>query len=83
MRTVSYVLGLAALGTLLLAAAPTSSAVAYCVHDVKEPIPYDDCDGLVCLGYNSQSGWQTCASPDPCLYRTDCCGTSPQGSFCP
>jgi len=84
MRSLTVLIGLLALGTFLVASTPTASAAAYCVRDVKETVPTDRCDGLVCYGYNSQTGWQTCV-PDWCAYMSDCCQDTPTGSgfYCP
>ena len=74
MRALSLTLGILVVGTFLVALAPTSSAVGYCVTKVKEPVPTDRCDGLVCVGYNSQTGWQTCVLPEIyCLHTYPCC----------
>jgi hypothetical protein len=85
MRSISFALGLAVVGTFLVALAPTSSAAAVCVRDVKEPIPEDRCDGLICYGWNPQVGWQTCVPPDLCAYMTDCCQyvSTGNGFYCP
>lgn len=85
MRIVAFALALAVLGTFMVAMTPSASAAAICVRKVKEPIPSDKCDGIVCVGYNSQTGWQNCVPPEIyCLYVTDCCqyGTASQ-FYCP
>jgi len=73
MRILPVALGLLAVGSFLVATAPTSTAAAYCVWEVKEPIPYDDCDGLVCYGYTDSTGWQTCVGEAPYCLNHPCC----------
>lgn len=74
MRAVPLAVGFLIVGTFLVAMTPTSTAVGYCVTKVKEPVPTDRCDGVVCVGYNSQTGWQTCVPPEIyCLHNSPCC----------
>lgn len=83
MRTLSVALGMLIVGTFLVAMTPSSTAVGYCVKYVKEPT-YDDCDGLVCIGYN-QNGWQNCVPPEIYCLHNPCCHYDPEyGTFyCP
>lgn len=85
MRALGYTLGLIVIATFFFAAAPSASAAAYCVEDVKNTYPHDDCDGVACLGYN-QDGWQYCAPSNPiCEFQSDCCYSTPGGEpfYCP
>lgn len=73
MRILPAMLGIVIVGSFLVAMAPTSSAVGYCITKVKEPVPTDKCDGVVCIGYNSQTGWQTCVPPEIYCLHNPCC----------
>lgn len=81
----SLVLGIFVIGTFLLATTPTASAAAICVQGVKEPVPEDPCDGVVCYGWSQQTGWQRCVPYDVCAFQTDCCYYTPEGQpfYCP
>jgi hypothetical protein len=86
MRALPLAIGLLTVGTFFVAMAPTSTAVGYCITKVKEPVPSDPCDGLVCIGYNSQTGWQTCVPPEIYCLDNPCCYYEIGGStyyYCP
>ena len=77
MRLLSLAVAALAFGTFIVATAPAAEAVGYCVYKVKEPLPEDRCDGLVCIGYTSQGGWQTCVPPEIYCLQNPCCTYDP------
>jgi hypothetical protein len=95
MRAFPIALGILVVGTFLVASAPTSTAIAYCVNGVANTYPDDPCAGVACVGHD-QDGWtacvpnvcseMSCVSPDIfCQFQSDCCQTTPVGSpfYCP
>ncbi|MGQ0536198.1 MAG: hypothetical protein ACT4PT_09010 [Methanobacteriota archaeon] len=83
MRFATVVLSTALLATAwLVFAAPSAEAMIYCVQKLKEPLPYDRCDGLVCLGY-SQNRWRNCVPPPIYCLQSDCCGYPGLDFYCP
>jgi hypothetical protein len=69
MRILTLALAAAfALSFLTVQAEPTK-AVGLCAYDdVYNNMggPGSECEGAFCMGYNSQTGWQTCVPDDPC-----------------
>jgi len=83
MRILTLSLAAAVALSFLTVNAEPAQAVGLCAYDdIYNNMggPGSECQGVVCMGYNSQTGWQTCVPPGPCGVSCLATGTTASSS---